>query len=56
LQALQTAPGQKVAGVATQVKEQVAAVHYEARRLADEKKTKATPVAASSEPVAEKTA
>jgi DNA gyrase/topoisomerase IV subunit B len=40
-QALQTAPGQKVAGVATHVKEQIAAVHYEARRLADEKKNKA---------------
>jgi len=40
-QALQSAPGQKVAGVAVQVKEQIAAVHYEARRLADEKKTKA---------------
>lgn len=39
-QALQSAPGQKVTGIATQVKEQIAAVHYEARRLADEKKTK----------------
>ncbi|KAF9105570.1 hypothetical protein BGX29_011955 [Mortierella sp. GBA35] len=44
-QALQTAPGQKVAGVATQVKEQIAAVHYEARRLADEKKSKAAAAA-----------
>ncbi|KAG0050756.1 hypothetical protein BGZ83_004472 [Gryganskiella cystojenkinii] len=55
-QALQTAPGQKVAGVATQLKEQIAAVHYEARRLADEKKAKTSPVAGSSEPAAEKTA
>ncbi|KAG0022042.1 hypothetical protein BGZ81_008700 [Podila clonocystis] len=44
-QALQTAPGQKVAGVAVQVKEQIAAVHYEARRLADEKKAKAAAAA-----------
>ncbi|KAF9338352.1 hypothetical protein BGZ91_008911 [Linnemannia elongata] len=44
-QALQTAPGQKVAGVAVQVKEQIAAVHYEARRLADEKKSKAAAAA-----------
>ncbi|KAF9317252.1 hypothetical protein BG003_001009 [Podila horticola] len=44
-QALQTAPGQKVAGVAVQVKEQIAAVHHEARRLADEKKAKAAAAA-----------
>ncbi|KAG0277449.1 hypothetical protein BGZ95_005932 [Linnemannia exigua] len=44
-QALQSAPGQKVTGVAIQVKEQIAAVHYEARRLADEKKTKAAAAA-----------
>ncbi|KAF8916941.1 hypothetical protein BGZ58_005188 [Dissophora ornata] len=41
-QALQTAPGQKVAGVTTQVKEQITAIHVEARRIADEKKVKAT--------------
>ncbi|KAF8979766.1 hypothetical protein BGZ46_005085 [Entomortierella lignicola] len=40
-QALQTAPAQKVAGVAVHVKEQIAAVHHEARRIADEKKAKA---------------
>ncbi|KAI1320468.1 hypothetical protein EDD11_000853 [Mortierella claussenii] len=39
-QALQTAPGQKVTGIASQVKEQIAAVHHEARRIADEKKPK----------------
>ncbi|KAG0288468.1 hypothetical protein BGZ98_004252 [Dissophora globulifera] len=63
-QALQTAPGQKVAGVAVQVKEQIAAVHYEARRIADEKKGKTssssataeTPAEAHSEKTAEKTA
>ncbi|KAG0296825.1 hypothetical protein BGZ96_008429 [Linnemannia gamsii] len=53
-QALQSVPGQKVAGVATQVKEQIAAVHYEARRLADEKKTKTAPAAPVTEaPVTE---
>ncbi|KAF9930560.1 hypothetical protein FBU30_000349 [Linnemannia zychae] len=46
-QALQTPSGQKVAGVASQVKEQIAAVHYEARRLADEKKNKAAATAAA---------
>jgi len=46
-QALQTAPGQKVAVVATQVKEQIAAVHCEARRLADEKKAKAAQASTS---------
>ncbi|KAF9435242.1 hypothetical protein BGZ76_006657 [Entomortierella beljakovae] len=45
-QALQAAPVQKVAGVATQVKEQVAAIHFEARRIADEKKAKTTTEAA----------
>ncbi|KAF9212932.1 hypothetical protein BGZ59_006132 [Podila verticillata] len=47
-QALQTAPGQKVAVVAAQVKEQIAAVHYEAKRLQDEKKAKAAAAAAAS--------
>ncbi|KAG0250631.1 hypothetical protein BG011_008198 [Mortierella polycephala] len=51
-QALQSAPGLKVAGVASQVKEQIAAVHYEARRLADEKKTK-TAVPSSAVPADE---
>jgi len=49
-QALQTAPGQKVAGVAAQVKEQVAAVHYEAKRLQDEKKAKAAAAASAEAP------
>jgi len=40
LQALQSAPGQKVTNIAVQVKDQIAAVHHEARRIADEKKTK----------------
>ncbi|KAG0370502.1 hypothetical protein BC939DRAFT_446148 [Gamsiella multidivaricata] len=56
-QALQTAPGQKVTGIASQVKEQIAAVHHEARRIADEKKTKTGPAGASTAEVpAEKTA
>lgn len=37
-QALQSVPVQKAATLATQVKEQIAAVHFEARRIADEKK------------------
>ncbi|KAF9105465.1 hypothetical protein BGX27_009615 [Mortierella sp. AM989] len=41
-QALQAAPVQKAAGVAVHVKDQIAAVHYEARRIANEKKAKAT--------------
>ncbi|KAF9428317.1 hypothetical protein BGZ94_002789 [Podila epigama] len=53
-QALQSAPGQKVAGVAAQVKEQIAAVHYEARRLADEKKAKTTTAPAPAEATADK--
>jgi len=48
-QALQTTPGQKVVGVASQVKEQIAAVHYEARRIADEKKSKTAHAGASTE-------
>ncbi|KAG9326335.1 hypothetical protein KVV02_003686 [Mortierella alpina] len=57
-QALQTSPGQKVAGVASQVKEQIAAVHYEARRIADEKKAKAAHASTSTadDKPAEKTA
>ncbi|KAF9975785.1 hypothetical protein BGZ73_000456 [Actinomortierella ambigua] len=52
--ALQSPTGQKVQGMANQLKEQVAAVHYEARRLADEKKSKTpAPAGAASE---EKTA
>ncbi|KAF9580216.1 hypothetical protein BGW38_003234 [Lunasporangiospora selenospora] len=56
-QALQSAPGQKAVAVASHVKEQIAAVHLEARRLADERKPKdaasveETPVAEA--PVAE---
>ncbi|KAG0211326.1 hypothetical protein BGX28_008149 [Mortierella sp. GBA30] len=46
-QVIQTAPGQKVAGVASQVKEQIAAVHYEARRIADEKKAKVSHASSS---------
>ncbi|KAG0224894.1 hypothetical protein BGW42_004757 [Actinomortierella wolfii] len=42
-QALQSPTGQKVQGMAHQIKEQVAAVHYEARRIADEKKAKQAP-------------
>ncbi|KAK3816371.1 MAG: hypothetical protein J3Q66DRAFT_342333 [Benniella sp.] len=39
-QALQSVPGQKVTNIAVQVKDQIAAVHHEARRIADEKKAK----------------
>lgn len=46
-------------GVASQVKEQIAAVHYEARRIADEKKAKASQASTSTaegDKPAEKTA
>ncbi|KAF9290097.1 hypothetical protein BGZ68_007933 [Mortierella alpina] len=58
-QALHTTPGQRVVGVASQVKEQIAAVHYEARRIADEKKAKAAQASTSTaegDKPAEKTA
>ncbi|KAF9158677.1 hypothetical protein DFQ26_007358 [Actinomortierella ambigua] len=48
-QALQSPTGQKVQGMAAQLKEQVAAVHYEARRIADEKKAKTPASAATSD-------
>lgn len=48
-QALQSAPVQKVTGIAVQVKDQIAAVHNEARRIADEKKVVAAAQAHAAE-------
>ncbi|KAF9958984.1 hypothetical protein BGZ65_000995 [Modicella reniformis] len=41
-QALQSGPGQKVAGVASHIKDQIAAVYVEARRIANDGKAKSS--------------